>query len=292
MGVGKTRLALELAKALNCTGDERPDQVCVHCRQIEHGTHPDVAIIERPEGKDSIAIQQVRELRTTASLRPFQARFRVYVVAGAEALTLQAADALLKTLEEPQVQVVLVLTALDVSGIPETVVSRCRRLALQPVSEAQIAGALREMGQDETRAGRVARLAQGSLGWAVRAAKDARLVTRQEEALDQMARVPELRLDERLALAESLTAGKRERTEVRRVLEALALLARDLLLTHEGLEPRLVRIDQRDMLARQVRSFSLAQIRDHLQRLKGAMERLDSNVDPRLLLEALLVEMP
>src|SRR6266487_606693 len=109
-GVGKTRLALELAKALNCEGEDSPCGACVHCRQIASGSHPDVVLLERGEGKDSIAIGQVRELRQEATLRPFQGRRKVYVIAGAEALTAQAADALLKTLEEPPPELVLVLT--------------------------------------------------------------------------------------------------------------------------------------------------------------------------------------
>src|SRR5438067_767143 len=86
-GVGKTTLALELAKRVECIGDDPPCQVCLHCRQIEASSHPDVTLVERAEGKEGIAIQQVRALREDASLKPFQGRWKVFVIAGAEALT-------------------------------------------------------------------------------------------------------------------------------------------------------------------------------------------------------------
>src|SRR5437660_6240020 len=71
-GIGKTTLALELAKTLECTGGEPPCQTCLHCRQITSGSHPDVVVVEAAEGKNSIVIEQVRDLRVAAALRPFQ----------------------------------------------------------------------------------------------------------------------------------------------------------------------------------------------------------------------------
>ena len=291
-GIGKTHLALELAKALNCVGDDRPDQRCVHCLQIEHGSHPDVTMIERPEGKDAIRIEQVRELRDSASMRPFQGRTRVYILSGAEALTLQAADALLKTLEEPQPQVALILTATDAGALPATVVSRCRVLPLQPPGRDSVVRALVEAGREREAAERVARLAQGNVGWALRAIADPKLVAQQEEMIGRLAQVFDLGLDARLTLAESLTAGKRDRSAVRRVMEILALLGRDLLFLAQGLPAQLVGGEQGEMLERQARRLSVSQIHAYLQGLRLAMERIDSNVDPRLTLEALLVDVP
>jgi len=290
-GIGKTRLALELAKALNCTGAAPPCQQCVQCRQIEARSHPDVSVIERSDGKDSILIQQIRELREAAALRPFQARTKVYVVAGAETLTAQAADALLKTLEEPPLHVVIILTAAE-ETLPATVVSRCRVMALQGVPTSRVARALEEAGQERDEAVRVARLACGNVGWALGAAKQPKLIEQREELVDRLSKVLDLSLDGRLDLAERLVADRKDRSTVRRSLEVLMLLARDLLLLGRGLPAELASGAQEAALAQQVGRFSLYQIHDYVQRLRLTMARIDQNVDPRLALEALMVNLP
>lgn len=291
-GTGKTTLALELAKALNCTGDSPPCQSCLHCRQITGGTHPDVTVVERLEGKDSIVIQQVRELREAAALRPFQGRQKVYIVADAGALTAQAADALLKTLEEPQPQVSIILTASEAEALPSTVVSRCRLMTLREVETAAIATALTERGVSSATADDLSRLARGSVGWALQAIKQPKLVAHREDLVRRASRVLDLGLDERLQLAEELVADRKDRSAVRRNLEMLVLLAHDMLLAREGLPPRMVSAAQATALTASARRYSLAQLRCYLKSLGTAMERIDQNVDPRLALEAVMVGLP
>jgi DNA polymerase III gamma/tau subunit len=111
------------------------------------------------------------------------------------------------------------------------------------------------------------------------------MIARLSEALD-------MGLDARLQLAEQLAGERKERSAVRRNLELLLLLARDLLLISQGRPAQLVTGAQEERLAAQARRYSLEQISAYLQRLRLAMERLDGNVDPRLALEALLVSLP
>lgn len=287
-GVGKKHLALELAKALNCVGEHPPCGTCIHCHQIEIGSHPDISVVERPDGKENILIGQVRELRDVASLRPFQGRRKVYIVAGAESLTDQAADALLKTLEEPQPQLTMVLTASEAEGLPATVVSRCRVIALQPVQVDVIESALRAAGQDEGTAARLARLSRGSVGWALRAAKQPKLATQQQELAARLADLWSLDIDGRLRLIESLT-DKKDRATVRRALEMMLVLGRDMLLMSQGLLPRFLPADEADRLGGRAAALELGTIHAHITALKEAMERIDQNVDARLALEAALI---
>jgi DNA polymerase-3 subunit delta' len=291
-GIGKTRLALELAKALNCVGAEPPCQRCVHCHQIEIGSHPDVSVIERPEGKDSIAIQQVRALRDEASLRPFQGQRKVYIITETETLTAQAADALLKTLEEPQPQLTLILTAAEDDAVPATILSRCRVIPLHPVDTESIVARLLADGQDRAGAARLARLARGSMGWALTAARSPKPAAQQEEMIRRLSGLLDFDLEARLQLVESITGDKKDRGAVRRAMELLTLLARDLLLLSQGLPPRLVSGGERSTLERQAARLRLDQVHDYLQALRRAMDRIDRNVDPRLTLEALVVAAP
>jgi DNA polymerase III subunit delta' len=288
-GIGKTTLARELAKALNCIGDGPPCQMCIHCRQIESGSHPDVSMIERADGKESVQIAQVRALREAAALRPYQGKWKVYIIAGAEVLTLQAADALLKTLEEPQPQVTIVLTAIEADALPATVLSRCRSMPLQRLDDETLAASLLQRGVEADEARRLARLARGNVGWALQAAKQPRIAAQRREMLERLGEVPDMDLDARLQLVEAMTSDRKDRSSVRQQVELLILLARDLVLVKGGLPPRTALDEQQEALRRQAERHSLAELSAYVQSIRQAMIRIDANVDPRLALEAALV---
>ena len=292
-GVGKTRLALELAKALNCQSSAgRPCQECRECLQIRSGNHPDVTVIERQDAKDSIIIDQIRELRQHASLRPYQGRRKVFVITGAEALTPQASDALLKTLEEPQIDVTLILTAVDASALPDTVVSRCQTISLRAVDTEVVSEALVSLGKDANIAERAARLSRGRPGWALRYTEDPKLAQLEEQLTDKLSRIGEMTLDERLQLAEQLASDRRDRAAVRRALELLILVARDSLLLAEGKPALLAPKPSGSAIAKTRTELGLEGIQSHLHNLRTAMDQVDQNVDPRLALEAVFVALP
>ena len=138
--VGKMTLALDLTAALNCTGSTRPCGECGQCGRIARGLHADVRVIgtESPGGEQgrpriSIGIDQVREVRREANLRPFEGSFRVLIFDGVERLTAEAANSILKLLEEPPDQVVLILLSSDAAAVPATIASRCQLLELRPL---------------------------------------------------------------------------------------------------------------------------------------------------------------
>jgi len=149
--VGKRTTALALAKALNCrdipSGDQPPNgqpptgardacNTCPSCRQVEAEVHPDVETI-RPDGQ-FIKIDQVRGVAENLSLNPFQARKRVIVLSQAERMNPQAANAFLKTLEEPPENTLIVLCVEDASRLPETIVSRCLPVQFGLLNESTV----------------------------------------------------------------------------------------------------------------------------------------------------------
>lgn len=137
-GVGQARVALEFARALLCT-EAGADScgVCHTCRQAEHGTYVDIINLRHdPESKSGdITIDQVREIIELAYAMPAEARYRVFVIHEAERLNPQAADCLLKTLEEPSPTSVFILYTSNAESLPATIPSRCCkvRLNLQPL---------------------------------------------------------------------------------------------------------------------------------------------------------------
>ena len=151
-GVGKRRAALGFAAGL--LGDDP---------RVERGAHPDVYLLE-PLG-DQIRIDAVRELRHDLHMRPFEADTRVYLIFGAHTLNAEAADALLKDLEEPPPYAVVVLVADDLGSLPETIRSRCQLIAFRRLTEQTVREeiASREPGLSENEARALARVAGGRL---------------------------------------------------------------------------------------------------------------------------------
>jgi len=136
-GIGKRLAALNMAKALNCVN--QAGEACDHCRScqlIAKGMHPDIILIE-PTG-ESIKIEQIRELERSIAFKPYEARWRVILIDGAEQLTREAANALLKTLEEPPPRTTIILSAITTETLPPTVVSRCQRIRFSPLSREEV----------------------------------------------------------------------------------------------------------------------------------------------------------
>jgi len=193
-GVGKRRLALATAQALNClrplTGSIDVDDAgidacgtCASCTKIERGVHPDVHVVV-PGDSGSIKIEQVRDIVDRAGYRPFEGRRRVVVFDQADALVPQAQNALLKTLEEPPPSSVFLLVTSRPDALLPTVLSRCPKLRFRPLDVEDVAAVLMRQGRSEAESRAVAAAADGSVGHAL-AASGADLV----EARDVAARV-------------------------------------------------------------------------------------------------------
>jgi DNA polymerase III delta' subunit len=170
LGTGKYSLALALAQALNCENpgpDMSPCRKCRSCGKIAEGAHPDVITLT-PKGKlNIIPIEYVRELREALSFQAYEGKYKVAIIRDAHRFRDDAGGALLKTLEEPTPDTVLILTAESPSRVLETLVSRCVRLKLSPLSRTQIMGALSQKGFELKASCVLAGLSGGALGVAL-----------------------------------------------------------------------------------------------------------------------------
>lgn len=169
-GVGKRVLALEFAKSLNCSVpmDQRPCDRCSACQQFGRGGHPDFHVLAPGGGSDQIRIEAVRHVLGRVALRPYNAAVQVVLIDGADRLTEEAANALLKALEEPSKYARFLLTTSCLAGCLPTVVSRCQLLRCAPLPLEVIANLLIERhGADPAVAAAAARLAGGSVSKAL-----------------------------------------------------------------------------------------------------------------------------
>ena len=252
--IGKMTLALELAMALNCQGKDPPCLECAACKKIAAGTHTDVQVIRLTAGNEEdteatkISIEQIKDIQHSASLPPFEGKRRVYIIEGAEQLSIEAANRLLKTLEEPPDNVTFILITVNEKLLLPTVVSRCQRIEFQPVPLIEEAAALtKKLGTGAEKAKLLAALSRGCPGWALTAAGDETVLERRKENLDRIVKIIKADTDERFAYVTQLATGfSQNRKPVYDILEVWQDYWRDMMLTKLGCLQLIINIDRKD----------------------------------------------
>ncbi len=160
LGVGKATVARRFAAGILC-GD---DAACT--RRVVRGLHPDVVLVE-PDGRSAITVEQARNTVALANLAPVEGSRKVFVLEEGGAMNDEAANALLKTLEEPTVSTIFIVVAESEDDLPETVASRCRTVVFGRVPEEQIVEGLAGRGVDAVRAEQASRISGGRPGLAI-----------------------------------------------------------------------------------------------------------------------------
>jgi DNA polymerase-3 subunit delta' len=306
--VGRATAARRFAQALNCTADEdRPCGQCRTCRLIEEDKHPDIewvtvgGLCDESDHRDhsadnsrDIRICQLRRIERVVSRTTVDARYRVVIIDPAEAMTVEAANAFLKTLEEPAPNTVLVLISAHEERLAETVRSRCRRIAFGGVPREAIEQALRDRwGAEPAQAANLARLAQGRLGWAVNVLQDERLLIERERLLDEIEVVVAGDYTKRFSYASGLGARfSRDAQFVRGALEGWSAWWRDVLVTAAGQEPLAAESERLDTLRAQASQYGVTGAVRALTAINNGRRNLEEHASPTLALEVMLLELP
>jgi len=297
--VGKMTLALNLAQALNCEAAEPPCGECASCQKIALAKHADVQIIGLVNDANSaeakprveIGIDQIRQMQHSSSLPPFEGKYKVFIIDGAELLSIEAANCLLKTLEEPVGRVIFILLTTNDRLLPATVISRCQRLELPPLAATEVEAALNKRGVEPQKAKLLARLSRGCLGWALSAVDDG--LQQRAEMMDRLLDIINADYEERFAYAAQLVAQfNKSRGLVQEILDLWLDWWRDLLLVKVGGSDTITNIDRLPTQVEMVRGYNLAQIRAFINSIQAAGEQLRQNANPRLVLEVLMLEIP
>jgi DNA polymerase-3 subunit delta' len=218
-GMGKARMAYELARQINCLGDE--PALCARCHQFAAGSYPDLITV-RPLDKPSILIEQIRGLAQALTLSLYYPTgARVVVIDGAHALTTEAQNALLKLIEEPPPSTLFILVTDNVEALLPTVRSRCAAVFFPKLPDSDIAGFLtREHNVKPSEAEALAAAAEGAPGVAVMLATDPEAAPSRLE-LSRLAKIAaSASIFERLLLAKRLADDKADLTRFGRLLHA------------------------------------------------------------------------
>jgi DNA polymerase-3 subunit delta' len=185
--VGKATVAQWFATGLLCLGENRPCGKCTGCQQIQNNVHPDYYSVDVAEDKRDISVEQVHELRQWLSQTSLLGGRRVAIIKTADRLSLPAANATLKLLEESSASAVVLLVSESVEALPATVVSRCQIIRLQPVTSRQISEALAQLGATAQVAERLASASYGQPGLAFTWLADPQQLEDYQRSLAQLA---------------------------------------------------------------------------------------------------------
>ncbi len=295
--IGKTLLAQRFAQALLCTGgpDPRvapatPCNACLACRKVRHGNHPDVHMVARAKDKQAILIEQIRELQSNSARRTLEGRRNIFIIQDAHEMNIQAANCILKTLEEPEPDVVLLLTVPDAGLLLPTILSRVQQLTMQLLTTGQIKTALEQQWElDAQEAALIAALSAGRMGWAIEAVEREDLLAERKEQLDLLAKLPMASKVQRFEIAQRLSA---DADKLQTTLELWLLWWRDLVLAAHGCLDLTVNVDMRAVLKAQAAKIGAEVAQNVVRAILRTLEAIEQNVNARVALEVLMLDLP
>ena len=295
--IGKALLAQRFAQTLLCTGGgdannapQNPCNACLSCRKVMHGNHPDVHYISRPPEKQFILIEQVRALQADAARKTLEGRRNIFIIQGMHEMNVQAANCLLKTLEEPEPDVVLLLTTPDPGLLLPTILSRVQQVPMQLLTMKQIKSALEDRWHVEPdEANLIAALAAGRMGWAVQAVEDEDMLAERQTQLETLAKLSTAGKVQRFDVAQRLSADS---DKLHGILELWLLWWRDMVLAANNCLDLIVNVDMQSIIQNQAAKVGAAESQRMVRAILGTMEALDQNVNARVALEVLMLDLP
>ena len=293
-GIGKRTTAGLFSKACNCealaSGMSRgrfggiPCCRCSSCRKIESGNHPDIIHI-RPSG-NIIKIAQIRNLCHILTMKPYEAKMRVVIISEAQHMNLEAANALLKVLEEPPEQTLIILTAVNTANLMPTIVSRCQVIRFGPISRENLMRMLcDERGMEITTACMIAAMANGSISKAMAMSND-QWINQRNWLIHELEALGSRSVRGVMAFAEKLSSKKDTLPDT---LEVILTWLRDLWVVRTDPE-KIINIDRMDGVrsnSGRVPPTSLLAMMDAVQR---AQKELQTHTNPRLMMETLMLQ--
>ena len=295
-GTGRRTLALRFAQALNCRQPVAPGQPCLTCRTCRQTAAmqlPDLSVVSAEGEGGTIKVEQIRELGRTLSLTPYEAQTRFALLLNFDSATMNAQNALLKTLEEAPPNVVLSLTALTADNLLSTIVSRCEVLRLRPLSPESLADLLVtrwSLAPDEARL--LAHLSSGRVGEALRLHEDHQLLEERQGWLEDILTLLSANRRERFAYAAGVTA-RVKRDRLKSLYQTWLLFWRDVFMRASRASVPLINLDWDAVITSLAERLDPADIHRILTGMEQALNTLDTtNTNPQLLTEVLLLDWP
>ncbi|ASS73524.1 DNA polymerase III subunit delta' [Tumebacillus algifaecis] len=288
-GSGQVETANYFAKAILCESKgARPCETCIQCRRFESGNHPDLIVIE-PDG-NAIKIAQMRELQKAFALKSMESVSKVYIIHQADKMTVEAANSLLKFLEEPSTPVVAVLLAEAKNKLLPTIISRCQVLQFprRPVEVVQ--EQLQGEGISASRARFLAYVKQ-SLGAAKEFAGEERFAEILTLVLQLTEEIAARRNNALFTLQEKVFKQNWQGHEIDAMLDCLSWWYRDVLYVRLGMEAQIAAEAHLERYRQQAMKSSPERLLSMIDTILNTKKRLQSNANVQLSLEHLVLQL-
>ncbi len=291
-GVGKRFTAIEFAKTINClyiNNNLEACEICNICNKINKQCCPDLKIIEPI--KDSIRIEQIRELSREIYLKPFENRKKIYIIDHVDKMTIEASNCLLKTIEEPPDYAMLILICMNTDSILPTIISRCQLIKFRLIDSSKIRKMLlNKIDLEESKAELVSKLAQGSIGRAFKLISDKEYFDRREKLLGYLTRIIPGKYDSNFFI--NIEKILTEISEMDEILEIILLWYRDILVVKESEDKKyIVNSDKVEVLKEKSKVYSQKMLIDILDYIEQIQEFIKKNINRRLVSERLYLKM-
>ena len=288
-GTGKLTLADAFAMALQCTGEgERPCGSCHSCQQAASGNHPDIIHLTH-EKPNSIGVEDVREqLVGDVQIRPYNGKYKIYIIPEAEKLTVQAQNAILKTIEEPPEYAIILLLTTNEQSFLDTIRSRCVLLQLKPVPDEQVKAYLMEHLQiPDYEADICSAFAQGNIGKAIRLASSEDFNSIKGSAMRLVRNVGKMEISE---IIEYVKEVQEYKVSIEDYLDILALWYRDMVYFKATRDiDGIIFKDEIRTIRETVRVCSYEGVEEVMKAIETAKARLAANVNFDLTMELLFL---
>jgi len=279
-GTGRAKLAKEFAKLLNCSagGDDCCD-ICDSCKKIESEQHADIHWFRPIKG--SIVIDQVRELEKYVYYKPYEAKKKLFIICDAQNLTEESSNALLKTLEEPTKDSIIILIANDSAALLPTISSRCQKVIFNALDEAVIKDILiQKYKLPLTHAHFISYLAEGSPGRALEF-KDLR-----EDLFEKRNHILNAIYFKKFSLFKmeefSIKDSSQMREKVTFLLDILLSWFRDLLVVRTGVDTPLINIDKKEELLKFNQQYTVDELTKNIAIVANTRSLVNSNINVKL----------
>lgn len=290
-GMGRKTLAKAFAMTLLCErSDKEPCMQCHACRQILSGNHPDVIWVTH-EKPASIGVDDIRtQINDTIYIKPYSSSYKIYMVDEAEKMTVQAQNALLKTIEEPPSYAVIILMTTNQEVFLPTILSRCIQLNLRPLKNHVVSDYLTEtMGVPEEKANIYAAFARGNLGKAIHLASSEEFSLLFRQVLTLLKNIKEMDIS---MLLDSIKKLQEAHLDLYECLDFMQLWYRDILMFKVTKDINmLVFKEEYSVVSKLCQKSSYEGLETILNAIEKAKTRLDANVNTDLALELMLLTM-